>query len=158
LLILDTGPIRELVLFHAVHRFRFETLRSELRLIANLESYDRCVNFIGSFRSKTTSASVVVELNNWIRQTESTGQEKLWNRVYDEFKGMGMNEEVVKLLDMNFAMVKDLGPVDVSLIKIAERQAGRNPLVLTIDDKLRGKCEGAGILVRHLRELSHMTR
>ena len=75
LLILDTGPIRRLVLFHAVDQYRFEGLRNNLQWIRDRDSYIRCTKFIGSFHRKTTSASVVAELNYWIRDTERTGQE-----------------------------------------------------------------------------------
>src|ERR1019366_3773008 len=109
LLILDTGPIRELVLFHAVDHYGFEGLRRRLRYIFDRDSYARCTEFIGSFRNKTTSASVVAELNVWIRETEPTGKEKLWNRVYEEFRGMMMDEQVVKLLEMNSGQVTTFG-------------------------------------------------
>lgn len=97
LLILDSGPIRELVLFHAVEQLGFERLRRKLTCIIDHDRYVRCTKFIGSFRRKTTSASVVAELHHWIRDTERTGQEKLWKRTYEEFREMGMDEEVVKL-------------------------------------------------------------
>jgi hypothetical protein len=154
LLILDTGPVRELVLFHAVEYFRFQSLRSELHFIRSPESYSHCGEFIGSFRKRTTSASVVAELNYWIRNTDRSGQKKLWNRVYEEFEKMGMDEEVVKLLDMDSDLVTRFGPVDVSLLEIARRQARQSPLVLTIDHKLQSECEAAGLCVRHLRELA----
>src|SRR6266404_6942566 len=121
LLILDTGPIRELVLFHAVDQYRFEGLRGELRFIRDRRSYLRCAKFIASFRGKTTSASVVAELNSWIRKTDATGQTKLWNRVYEEFWSMGLDEEVVRLVDMELDFVARFGPVDVSLFELARR-------------------------------------
>src|ERR1700691_2685612 len=101
LLILDTGPIRELVLFHAVDQLQFEGLRGNLKWIVEQDAYIRCTQFIGSFHRKTTSASVVAELNCWIRETDRTGRERLWNQVFDEFRGMRMDEEVVKLLELD---------------------------------------------------------
>src|SRR5208337_4766436 len=83
LLILDTGPIRELVLFQAVDLYGFEGLRPNLQCIFDRDSYIRCTKFIRSFHKKTTSASVVAELNYWIRETDRTGHEKLWHRVYE---------------------------------------------------------------------------
>src|ERR1700687_1501692 len=122
LLILDTGPIRELVLFHAVSEFRLENLRRSLRFIKDEETYRKCYLYIASFRQMTTtSASVVVELYHWIRETEPYGRSKLWRRVYDEFQSMGMDEEVVRLLDMDVSFVMRFGPVDGSLLELARR-------------------------------------
>jgi hypothetical protein len=154
LLILDTGPIRELVLFHAVEYFGFERLRSELHFIESPESYSRCGEFIASFRKKTTSASVVAELHYWIRATERTGQERLWNRVYEEFREMGMDEQLVNLLKMDVGLVARFGPVDVSLLEIAKRQASLSPLVLTVDNELWRECWRAELPVQNLRELA----
>jgi|GEM_PF-2770631 len=153
LLILDTGPIRELVLFHAVEHFRFEGLR-RLQCIFDSDSYVRCTRFIGSFHRKTTSASVVAELNYWIRDTERTGQEKLWNRVYEEFREMGMDEQVVKLLEMDIGLVARFGPTNVSILEIARGNAHLSPLVLTVERDLRGECEQAGLRVKHLTDLA----
>lgn len=153
LLILDTGPIRELVLFHAVYHFKFQRLKSYLQFIRSPESYDQCGNFIRPFRRKTTSASVVCEINHWIRETEPTGQLKLWNRVYDEFRNMGMDEDVVKLLDMDSSSVARLGPVDVSLLEIAKEQSGLSPILLTIDRPLQCEGQQAGLRVQLIQDL-----
>lgn len=153
LLILDTGPIRELILHHAVFHFGFERLRSSLRWLTTQASYDRCSEFIASFRRKMTSASVVSELDRWIRKTEKYGQERLWHRARDEFRDMDLNEEVVQLIDMNIEMVTRFGPVDASLIELAIRHQSHNPVVLTVDSELCGQCRKAGFGVHLLEEL-----
>jgi len=154
LLILDTGPIWELVLFHAVYAFGFERLKRELRFITDVHAFDKCGQFIASFRRRTTSASVVAELHHWIRRTQPQGQLKLWNRVYDEFRGMGMDEEVVKLLEMDPEMVTSFGPVDVSLLRLAQRYLMDVPVLLTVDQPLFGECEKAGVEVRLLQRVA----
>jgi hypothetical protein len=155
LLILDTGPIRELVLFHAVSEFRLENLRRSLRFIQDEETYRKCSQYIASFRQMTTtSASVVVELYHWIRETEPYGQSKLWRRVYDEFQSMGMDEEVVRLLDMDVSFVMRFGPVDGSLLELARRHARRNPMILTTDSPLYGECKKVGLSVCHIHEVT----
>jgi hypothetical protein len=164
LLILDTGPIREMVTFHAVEEYGFERLRDDLQLVRDPESYGRCSKFIASFMRKTTSASVVAELNYWIRKTEPTGQERLWNRVYEEFREMGMDEEVVKLVEMasasemGLALLTRLGPVDVSLMGLARLHAKEGPLLLTTDDPLCRECERARLHASHLRDVTLMVR
>lgn len=156
LLILDTGPIRELVVFHAVEVYGFEGLRRSLRHIFDRVSYGRCTKFIGSFRNRTTSASVVAELYFWIRETERTGQERLWNRVREEFRGMRMGEEVVKLLEMDIGQVAKFGPVDISLFEIARRNGNISPLVLTVERPFYRECVRAGLRAQLLQYLAQM--
>ena len=153
LLILDAGPIHELVLFHAVRHFRFQSLSSDLKFILSSESYDQSSKFIGLFKRKTTSASVVCEINYWIRKTETKGQLKLWELVYDEFRNMGMDEEVVRLLQMDTNSVAKFGPVDVSLLEIAKRQSCLNPILLTIDRPLQREGQQAGLRVQLIQDL-----
>lgn len=155
LLILDTGPIRELVLYHAVSEFGFERLRNELRFIKDAESYGRCSEFVGTFSNRlTTSAGVVVELYHWIRATAEHGRSKLWGRVYDEFRNMGMYEEVVRLLVMDASLVVRCGPVDASLLQLARRHRAHNPLILTVDWSFHGECTKSGLKVSHLEEIT----
>lgn len=158
LLLLDTGPIRELVLFHAVEEFRFESLRPKLRFIKHPTAYRQCSEFIASFRTKTTSASVVAELYHWIRDTDRTGQQKLWNRVYEEFENMRMEEEVVRLLEMNRGLVARLGPVDVSLFELARCHDIQRPVLFTAESRRYGglykECKDAGINVCDILEIT----
>lgn len=153
LLILDTGPIRELILNYAVFHFGFERLGSSLRWLTTQASYDRCSEFIASFQRKMTSASVVAELNLWIRDTEKHGQARLWRQAYEEFRNMQTHEEVVPLEAMDIEMVTRFGPVDASLIGLASRHRREYPLVLTIESELRGQCMKAGFGVRLLQEV-----
>jgi hypothetical protein len=78
-------------------------------------------------------------LYHWIRATEPYGQSKLWRRVFEEFQNMGMDEEVVRLVDMDVSFVMRFGPVDRSLLELARRHASGNPLILTTDSPLFGE-------------------
>lgn len=153
LLILDTGPIHELLLHRAVFHFGFEKLRPKLQWLTTPASYNRCSELIASFRRKMTSAYVVSELNYWIRKTEDKGQAKLWYRAYSEFRDMGMTEEVTPLLAMDIDMVAHFGPTDASLIELATLHQSEDPVVLTVDRKLCGHCLKVGLGVRLLQEL-----
>ena len=134
LLIVDTGTIRELVTFHAVENLGFDKLRNHLRFFFTREAH-------------------VAELNYWIRKTDLDGHVKLWNRVHDEFRNMKMDEEVVKLVNMDMILVVKHGPVDTSILDIAKRNSGVSPFVLTIDDKLVAECKRALIAASSLNEI-----
>jgi hypothetical protein len=151
-LILDTGPIRELVAYQAVYQFRFDTLRRELRHLNSAKSYRSCSEFLASFQRKMTSVSVVTELGRWIRDTRPKGQVRLWERVREEFENMGMDESAVKLLDMDIELVAKYGPTDVSLLEIAHRNAQQRPAILTLDGRLEAECRRTQISSFSLRD------
>ncbi len=153
LLILDSGPLRELVLHHAVFEFGLEQLRNDLRWLKNRASYAQCSEMIASFKRRTTSAAVVAELNYWIRATHERGRARLWNRVYEEYRGMDLREEMVPLVSMNIEIVTRFGPVDASLFELANRNRASRPVVLTVDSGLCGQCRKAGFSAHLLDEL-----
>jgi hypothetical protein len=157
LLILDAGPIRELILFHAIHELGFLSLSPQLSAYFDRLAHQQLSNFLGLFRERTTSASVVAELYRWIRdRTDPSGHRQLWERIYQEFRNMGMNEEVIQLLDMPIGVVAAHGPVDASLLELARRHLSRNPSILTVDAWLAHECRKARVaLPFQLIEVCH---
>ena len=145
ILIMDTGPIWELVLYRAVKELGFANLRRDLRYFVSLEAYENCGSFLSAFGKKTTSASVVAELYGRIRGTEQKGHPQLWELVYEEFRNMRMDEDIVRLLDMEPSLVAKCGPTDISLIEIARRYANQKPVILKLDGQLHAECTKAQI-------------
>ncbi|HEV1992937.1 MAG TPA: hypothetical protein VGR03_01255 [Candidatus Acidoferrum sp.] len=150
----DTGPLWELVLYSAVHTLRFESLKSELRHLRSDSSYQSLSEFVASFQRKTTTPHVVAEISSWIRRrTERKGQSAIWGLVYDEFSSMGMDEGVLKLLEMPQELVADMGAVDVSVLKLGLSLGQAKPLVLSIDSELIAECKRAGVNAKDLWEV-----
>jgi hypothetical protein len=140
LLILDAGPIRELVVYRAVNELDFNKLSGELRHFADVTAYTRFSAFLSSFQHRTTSASVVAELYQWIRNTDAAGRKDLWQLTFEEFKNSGLDEHLIKLLDMDIDLVSRYGPTDVSLMEIARSNSSISPLILTLDGRLHSEC------------------
>jgi len=65
-LIFDTGPLLELVLYSAVHTLGFTSLKGELRHLQNDFSYRGFSQFVAAFQRKTTTPHVVAEISSWI--------------------------------------------------------------------------------------------
>ncbi len=145
MLIVDTGPIWEIVLYRAVTELGFSRLSRSLTHFLSPEAYENCGRFLSAFGKKTTSASVVAEIYRQIQKTEPRGHQQLWEQVYDEFERMGMAEDVVNLVDMDSELVTLYGPTDVSLIEIARRNLDQKPVILTLDSRLHAECIKARI-------------
>jgi hypothetical protein len=65
-LIFDTGPLRELILYEAVHTLGFKRLATGLTYLRSDTDRDRLSQFISSFQSRTTTPQVVAEISDWI--------------------------------------------------------------------------------------------
>jgi len=140
LLLIDNGPLQELIHFQTVFTLGFYGLHKDLKFISERPPYDKLSNFIGSFQNKSTSSYVLLELGHWVRKTHRAGIKQIWSLIYDELQRMGMAEETVKLLDMPQELVARYGPTDVSLLTIAQQHLDLDPVVLTIDQDLSAEC------------------
>lgn len=153
-LIFDTGPLRELLAYDAVHQFQFESLRGELRHLNTVLSYQRFTGFIGGFRKRTTTPHVVAEICSWIRGTRPRRSSTIWEIVFREFEAMGMDEGLVKLREMPQELVAKTGAADTGILKHALSFPRSIPLVISIDRKLIEECKNAGVPATSLWEVT----
>jgi hypothetical protein len=152
-LVFDTGPLWELVLYKAVHPLGFASLKSQLQHLRSDSFYQKLSGFIASFPKRTTTPHVVAEISWRITRTERKGRSAIWGLVYSEFSSMGMDEGVMKLLEMPQELVADIGAVDVSIVELGRSLGPQKSLVLSIDSALIAECQRAGLNARHLVEV-----
>src|SRR6267378_6551198 len=145
-LILDTGPLRELVVYSAVHDLRIMSLKGHLQYFHERSHYERVTEFIANFPKKTTTAHVVTEISSWIIQkSDPKGHFAIWGLVYAEFSSMGMDEDVLKLVDMPQQLVADFGAADAGILQLASNLGRIKPTVLSVDSALIAECKRAGV-------------
>lgn len=154
-LVFDTGPLWELLLYQAVRSpLRFASLRTELTYLRTSSSYESLSRFIGGFQRRTTTPHVVAEISARIlNRTQPKGQPELWALLYEDFRSMGMDEALLKLLEMPQPLVASFGAVDSSVLECARKVSGSTALVLSIDGALIAECRRAGIDAKHLSEV-----
>lgn len=152
-LIFDTGPLWELVLYSAVHDLKFRSLEGELHHITKSSQHKKLTEFISRFPRRTTSSHVVAEVGAWIKRTKPAGHGDIWRIVRDEFIAMNMDEMALKLLEMRFGEVIDKGVADASVLQLGLRLAERSPQVLTVDTALATECKRSGINAVNLWEI-----
>lgn len=153
-LIFDTGPLWELILYSAVHDFGFLSLKPELTHLQTDSSYDRLSAYVAGFQKRTTTSHVVAEISARIRdRTEQKSHSVIWGLVFTEFSSMKMDEGVMKLLEMPQELVANIGAVDVSVLKLGLSFRRPKPLVLSIDGRLIAECKDAGVNAKDLWEV-----
>src|SRR5271156_4503790 len=143
-LIFDTGPLRELILYEAVHTLGVKRLAPDLLHLRSDTDRNRLSQFISGFQNRTTTPQVVAEISSWVQRTDSQGRANIWAVVYREFQGMGMDERLIKLLEMPRDLVAELGAVDTSVLNLGLSFDPGAPLVLSIDRSLIKKCKQSG--------------
>ena len=152
-LILDTGPLWELVLYSAVHDLGYASLDPDLKYLRSRERYDRLTAFIAQFGNRVTTPHVVAEISAWTIRKIQFGRDRFWKVIYSEFRRMGMDENTLTLLSMPEDLVISLGAVDVSVVKVASALGPGNSTVLSIDGSLISECKRARLPTQHLLEI-----
>jgi len=66
---------------------------------------------------------------------------------------MGMDEGVLRLLEMPQELVATIGAVDVSVLKLGLSLGHPRSVVISIDNTLIEKCRDEGVLAKHLCEV-----
>ena len=144
-LIFDTGPLWELFLYRAVHTLGFRRLSTELRYLQTGSYYEKLSHFIAGFPTRVTTPHVVAEISAKIIRTEEQGRASIWDQVCTEFRSIGMDEKLLKLLEMAPELVKQFGAVDASILELSTNYAPGTSLVLSIDGALIRRCKNSGI-------------
>jgi hypothetical protein len=87
-------------------------------------------------------------------RTDRAGQSEIWGIVYREFSSMGMDEHLLKLLEMPQELVAEIGAVDTSVLNLGKKFGHRNSVVLSIDSTLVKECKHPGVDAKHLTEVT----
>ena len=153
ILVLDTGPLWELVLYSAADHFRSAYLLEQIQHLRSKDHYENLTAFIACFQRRITTPHVVAEISKRIRDTEKVGHAKFWELVYGEFEKMGMDEESLELLQMPQGLVAAMGAIDVSILEVASSYGPSQATVLSVDRKLISECKEAGVDAEHLSGL-----
>jgi hypothetical protein len=142
------------VVYSAVRDLRITSLKGHLQYFKERSHYERVTEFIANFSKKTTTAHVVTEISSWIIQkTDPKGHFAIWGRVYGEFSSMGMDEDVLKLVQMPQQLVADFGATDAGILQLAASLRQNTPTVLSVDSGLIAECKRAGVDAKDLWEV-----
>lgn len=147
LLIFDTGPLWEYIIYSAVKERAFASLTGQLRDVKNKAQFDRLEFFISQFPGKTTTPHVVTEISRRILKTKQAERERrgIWESVYGVFAKLGMREELIMLATMPLELVGRLGAADVSLIQVGRELVRTRRKILTVDGPFVSECFNAGV-------------
>lgn len=153
ILLLDTGPLRELILYGAIRDLGYRQLRRETEYLRSEKNYENLAAFISLFRRRVTTPHVISEVSAWIIRTIDFGRERFWGLVFDEFIKMGMDEETLSLVKMPLELVSSLGATDASLLKVAASFEPGSSILLSVDGAVIKECKDAGLSAMHLWEV-----
>ena len=148
-LILDTGPLFDLLLFrfwseqgHSIEENRL-TCRKQYNV-----SPEQISRFLGKHQSIIIVPGVFVEvgrlardqLGRSTRQSRELSLASFWRIVFRELRQMDIEERWASFLSFDQTLLEEFGPTDASLIRCAQETGEERVPILTHDQPLYGRC------------------
>lgn len=165
--LLDTGPVFDYVLA----RFSEDTGRSDLlndvrflNTSARLAAFKR---FLLDHSPSITVGSVVAEVNHVFRRhrqeakklKKSHGLKKadgapFWRLLTAEYVALTINEELLRVVELNVDVLDTLGPTDSAVVTLALRYLSqhRDVAVLTGDRRLYRRCRSMQVPAEYMEQ------
>ncbi len=155
--VLDTGPLLEFFIlrYQAETGTRWWERRCQFHSLTTQLHRKAFEEFLRLHRGQlTTSPGVIAELQSHLRTAEKLYlggkgdfRKRVWRIVVTEFRELDMAEDLVRILEMDIALVFDFGPVDAGLMELVRRcwRDGVRTTLLTGDRPLVNQCKKAQI-------------
>ena len=157
LLIFDTGPLWEYILYEAVYARGFARLRNERHFVTERADFDKLNYFISQYPNRVTTAHVIAEISHKIRNLKQaeTERSRLWEAVHSVFHELTISEKPVNLSDMDRQIVARIGAIDAGLIRLGQRYSATRKRIFIEDQPFAAECAKAGlrpVMLSHLIE------
>ncbi len=138
--VIDTNVLFDFLVWRFSVSFSLPEIASELRHLRTADQRDAVAWYLSWAKPIITSPEVIAELHGRVTRDKKLRQPRLgsfWTFAQQELRQLELDEELMKLLEMQPATLAHFGPTDTGVLGIAARD--RRP-VLTEDGKLRSRC------------------
>lgn len=154
--IVDTGPLFDFLWLRYCEDYHRRDLLSGLRYLTSSDLREAIRWYFGIAKPILTCPQVIAEVHN--HAMKRLGNDKLqefWKIAHKELIELELDEDLVRLLEMDSEILCTFGPTDTALISMAVRRQMSHP-VLTMDGKVIGHCRRKEIKVLSLGEIIHL--
>lgn len=156
--ILDTGPLFDFLLLRFSEEASRERLREDLEYLKTDLYRRHFKEFMMRQKPFLTTPGVIAEIQGLSRRLPSltrVDEGSFWTLARKEFRELGIDEEIIRLGEMQEEDLANYGPVDASLLELARRKQGehRRVAVLIGDERLWHRCQKQQIPVRWIHEI-----
>ena len=149
--IVDTGPLFDFLLWRFSESSRIPNLFSKLIYLTN-DPYKKSVQwYFAVAKPITTCPQVIAEIHRHAeKQLRGVYLRNFWVFAQKELIELGLNEELVKLVEMDSDTLSSFGPADTALLRIA---TDLNRPVFTAEGKLAGLCRKKEVSVLGIADI-----
>lgn len=149
--IVDTGPLFDFLFWRFSESIRIRVLSTDLRYLST-DAYKKSLNWYFTVAKPiTTCPEVIAEIHRHAEQRlRYPGLGSFWKFAQNELTELGLNEKLVKFIQMDGDTLSSLGPTDTALLDLSDNL--RQP-VFTEDTKLAGQCRKRQLSVLRINDV-----
>ncbi|MBI5197282.1 MAG: hypothetical protein HZA19_01605 [Nitrospirae bacterium] len=153
--IVDTGPLFDFLWLGYCEGRGYKILPEDFRYLTSEFSRAAIRWYFSVAKPLLTCPQVIVEVHGHAqRKRLKDGRLRdFWRAAHQELAGLGLDEDLVKLLHMDREILCSFGPADAALIHMANRRRELNCSIFTGEGKLDGHCRKKEIRVLSVGEV-----
>lgn len=138
--IVDTGPLFDFLWLRYCEAIHRPILSGEFLYLRDGFSREATRWYFSIARPLLTCPQVMMEVHYHARKLTKNRIGDFWKVAQRELTGLGLDENLVKLIQMDSQTLCSFGPADTALIHMACKQGEMSSSILTEDGKLSGHC------------------
>ena len=154
--IVDTGPLFDFLIWKFSETKKLEYLIKKLKYLHFKHRRIAVDWYLNFAKPILISPEVIAEINRHAQSVADLSKPQMeifWAFSQSELRHLGIDEEMIKLLDMKTEILKKFGPTDTALFHLAQRPENIGKPVFTQDGKLRALCKTNEIHVLDVGEV-----
>lgn len=141
--IVDTGPLFDFLIWKFSETAKLEYLIGKLSYLKS-DSLRRATQwYLGFANPILICPEVIAEINGLARSRAKLSNSQMglfWTFSQKELLELGIDEKMIKLMDMDSDILKSYWPIDTAIFHLAQREENIGKPVFTEDGRLRNFC------------------
>lgn len=141
--IVDTGPLFDFLIWKFSETTRVKCLIEKLEYLKSDQLRRATQWYLGIAKPILICPGVIAEINGLARSSAELSNSQMgpfWTFSQEELRQLGIDEKMIKLVDMNPDVLKSYWPIDTAIFHLAQREENIGKPVFTEDKRLRNLC------------------
>lgn len=154
--IVDTGPLFDFLLWRFSDSIKNPRLSEAGRYLKSYSDKRSLQWYFTVAKPIITCPQVIAEIHRHAQENKLRGLylERFWRFAQSELKNLGLDENLIKLADMDSEILSALGPTNTALLQMACNSPDLSRPILTEDFRLAGQCRKREVSVLNIAQIT----
>lgn len=141
--IVDTGPLFDFLIWKFSETTKLKYLIEKLKYLKSNQLRSATQWYLDVAKPILICPGVIAEINGLVRSSANLTNSQMgpfWTFSQKELLQLGIDEKMIKLVDMNPDILKSYWPIDTAIFHLAQCEENIGKPVFTAEERLRNLC------------------